>query len=284
MRKAPQKRPYKYSLLLALFVIMALGGCIYALAKSDVFKSSSHDNLSSAVKSGVPHYPELEKAVLPQGTPSIETDYTGFFVSFNPDNRTPNYVGWELLASETDGPNSRTNRFWTDNAIKGCPDTRDYTRSGYDRGHICPAADMKWSAEAMEDCFSMANICPQVHSLNAGAWKTLEEKERIWAQRDSALVIIAGPIYQKGDRQTIGENKVRVPSAFFKAIIAPYLADPRGIAFVYPNDYAPGNMQNYVQTIDYVEELTGLDLFYNLPDEIENKIENQSSFRAWNRR
>ena len=129
----------------------------------------------------------------------------------------------------------------------------------------------------------MANMCPQDHALNAGAWNTLEGRERDWARRDSALVIVAGPVYSAEDRQTIGGG-VLVPGAFFKVILAPYLEQPRAIAFVYPNMSAPGNMQNYVVTVDEVEKLTGLDFFSALPDDIENEVESKSSFREWNRR
>lgn len=207
-------------------------------------------------------------------------DYSGYRVSFNRDNHTPNWVAWELTAEETEGEVPRYNKFWTDDDIRGCPSTRDYTRSGYDRGHICPAGDNKISEQMMIDCFSLANICPQAHKLNAGAWKTLETKERLWAQRDGHLVIVAGPIYQASDRTRIGETGVRVPSAFFKVIIEPYAAEPAGIGFIYPNMTAPGDMYNYAMTIDEVERITGLDFFHQLPDQLENQIESRTP-RQW---
>lgn len=209
--------------------------------------------------------------------------YTGFALSFNADNHTPNWVAWELLGSETDGPQSRGNLFWKDDEIIGCPDVSDYKKSGFDRGHMCPAADQKWSEKAMTDCFSFANMAPQDHALNAGAWQTLEKKERHWARRDSAILIVAGPVYEDADSCRIGGIGVRVPSAFFKVIVAPYIDWPRGIAFVYPNMASPGNMENYVVTIDDVERITGLDFFHNLPDDIEEKVESVSSFRDWNK-
>ena len=211
-------------------------------------------------------------------------EYEGFRVSFNKDNKTPNWVAWELLGSETEGDVSRSNNFWQDINVEGCPTTYDYTGSGYDRGHLCPAADQKWSVEAMNDCFSLANMAPQDHALNSGAWATLEKKERLWAQRDSAIVIIAGPIYEKSDTKRIGESGVRVPSAFYKVIIAPYVDNPRGIGFVYPNMSSPGNMKDYSMSIDEVEEITGIDFFYNLPDDLEEKIESVASFKEWDKR
>ena len=192
-------------------------------------------------------------------------------------------MAWELLGSETQGEAKRHNRFWQDRDVDGCPTTNDYRNSGYDRGHMCPAAEQKWSAEAMDDCFVMANMCPQDHSLNSGAWNTLENKERNWAVRDSAIVIVAGPIYNADDIKTIG-NGVLVPSAFFKVLLAPYVEKPRAIAFVFPNMPSPGSMQNYVMTVDDVEKLTGYDFFSSLPDDIENEVESKASFREWNQR
>lgn len=266
------KKNYNY---FSLFLIVA--AVLVACATTEV---ESKEKTSSGSK----HYPGLETVIIPEDLPSQVKEYTGFTVNFNKENGTPNYVAWELLGSEVQTEISRSDKFWQDTEIEGCPTHADYTRSGYDRGHMCPAADQKWSRQAMEDCFVMANICPQNHSLNAGAWNTLENKERLWAQRDSALVIIAGPIYSPEDKEIIGkQTNIRVPGAFFKAIIAPYLPEPRGIAFVYPNMTAPGNMENYAMSIDALEELTGFDFFPALPDNLENKIEKNFSFKEWNR-
>lgn len=246
------------------------------------------DDISQTAKEIEPsgagmHYQGLDRVVMPAAVESQEYDYTGFKVSFNRHNRTPNWVAWELLGVETEGVASRHNKFWQDVNVEGCPTTGDYRNSGYDRGHMCPAAEQKWSEEAMNDCFVMANMCPQDHALNSGAWNTLENRERNWARRDSAIVIVAGPIYENGDTKTIG-NGVLVPSAFFKVLLAPYVEQPRAIGFVFPNMSAPGNMQNYVMTVDDIEKLTGYDFFSSLPDDIENEVESKASFREWNKR
>ena len=228
------------------------------------------------------HYDGLENVTLPKGLTSQIKEYTGFTLSFNKDNRTPNYVAWELLGSEVSKEIDRYDTFWQDPTIDGCTKHSDYTGSGYDRGHMCPAADQKWSNQAMIDCFVMANMCPQKHELNAGAWLTLENKERDWAKRDSAVMIIAGPIHTEDDTY-IEKSSVRIPTMFFKILLAPYLDEPRGIAFVYTNSPCYGNMQDYATTIDEVEKMTGFDFFASLPDDIEKKVESTFSFTDWNR-
>lgn len=229
------------------------------------------------------HYDGLEDVRLPGALPSQIKEYTGFTLSYNKDNRTPNYVAWELLGTEVSTEWPRTDYFWQDYDIDGCTKHSDYTGSGFDRGHMCPAADQKWSEQAMNDCFVMANMCPQLHDLNGGAWERLEEKERTWAKRDSAVMIIAGPIYNEDDGQYIEKSKVRIPGAFFKVLLAPYLDEPRGIAFVYPHMSCPGNMADYATSINEVEKITGFDFFSELPDEIEDKVEASYSFTDWNR-
>lgn len=224
----------------------------------------------------------LDYVKLPDGIPQQIKFYTGFTVSFNKSNHTPNYVAWELLAEEVGGAVSRTDNFWQDKELEGCPDEFAYRGSGYDRGHMCPAADQKWSIDAMNDSFVMANMCPQLNDLNAGAWEKLEEKERQWAQRDGAVWIVAGPIYTDNDTKRIGNYNVRVPGAFFKAFLALNVDKPRAIAFVYPNWDCPGNMQDYAMSIDDLEKLVGYDFFSALPDDIENAVESVYSFTEWN--
>lgn len=283
----------KYILLLLVIAGALIAVGVFGLTRSKKAESpSASDGDASTHITGVSSQsPRLGLAadpllnvVIPAGIPSQIKDYEGFRVSFNSSTHTPNWVAWELLGSETQGDIGRSNNFWTDNDVEGCPTLADYKNSGYDRGHLCPAADQKWSQKAMDDCFVFTNMCPQAKALNTGAWNTLEAKERQWAQRDSAILIVAGPIYSKDDKERIGPTGVRVPGAFFKVMAAPYLDSPRGIAFVYPNMASPGNMENYSMTIDEVEQLTGYDFFSALPDNIENLIESKSSFKEWNRR
>lgn len=225
---------------------------------------------------------ELMMVKIPDYLDSQMKDYEGFTVSFNEYNHTPNYVAWELTASETDGPHSRKGkRFRWDRDIDGCPAHDDYTRSGYDRGHMIPAADCKYSAQAMEDCFCMTNICPQHRNLNSGGWKKLEEACRDWALRCNSIIIVAGPIYKNTDSYFIGEAGVRVPSAFFKVVLDAGSPHPKAIGFIYPNNTSPGEIYSYAMTVRDVERLTRFDFFHQLPDSIEEAVETQYDYNQW---
>lgn len=208
-------------------------------------------------------------------------DYPGMTISFNEQMHLPNWVAWELTGEETEGSISRSNKFYNDPDVAGCPETYDYSYSGYDRGHMAPAGDMKWSRESMQASFSLANICPQVKSLNTGAWKRLEEKCRKWAKADSAIVIVCGPVLNDPIREYIGDTRIAVPKRFFKVILAPYAKPVRGIGFIMPNDKVPGGMQKCAVSIDEVERITGHDFFSALPDDIETEVEQQCDFHYW---
>ncbi|MDE6574713.1 MAG: DNA/RNA non-specific endonuclease [Muribaculaceae bacterium] len=226
----------------------------------------------------------LEHVVLPNGTTEQIVDYTGFTVSFNAVYHLPNYVVWELTGEEAQGTEPRKSKFKPDYNVTGTPLLSDYKNSGYDRGHMAPAGDMKWSEEAMDDSHYLTNMCPQDHSINSGRWSTLENKCRQWALRDSALIIIAGPILTDHMPETIGASRISVPKRFFKVILAPFNNPPTGIAFIMPNSPTSDGIESMATTIDKVEEITGYDFFACLPDDIENSVESECRYRYWNRK
>lgn len=225
----------------------------------------------------------LTDVKLPSGMKNVVCQYSGFTSYFNPETHIPNCVAYEIIESETTGDEPRKKSFEADHTIDGCAESSDYRNSGYDRGHMAPAADMKWSKEAMEESFLMTNICPQVKSLNSGIWHRLEQRVREWAARDSSIIVVCGPIFTTGKPvEQIGEIGVAVPHRFFKALYAP--GRNIGIAFIFDNDKVKGELRKYAVTIDSVERETGLDLFYNLPDDIENEVENQCNYKLWEKR
>lgn len=207
----------------------------------------------------------------------------GYTSSYNTTYGMPNWVAYELTRSEATSQEAvRKDKFMPDPKIKGkSAQNSDYKGSGYDKGHMAPAADMKWSQTVMDQSFYFTNICPQAPGLNRGSWKELEEDIRLWAIRDSALVIVCGPLFTQEPIRYIPETEVAIPDAFFKVVCSPYTSEPRAIAFVFPNNKAPNHPREYVVTIDNVEMMTGMDFLSQLPDEIENQIEKTSNYTLW---
>lgn len=258
----------KSLLLIIPIVVLYLVGC---------FPISS-DN---AVIANNNQFGNLEMVTTPETISSQIVNYEGMILSFNKDLHIPNWVAWELTATEVSGTFPRDDNFRGDDNVIGSAEKWDYSYSGYDRGHMAPAGDMKWSAKAMDESFYMTNMCPQAKSLNTGAWKRLEEKCRQWAEIDSAIIVICGPIVTDPINEYIGDSKVAVPQRFFKVILSPYIENPRGIGFIMPNAKVPGGMQAAAVSIDEVERVTGYDFFSSLPDEVENDVESQCKFHYW---
>lgn len=223
---------------------------------------------------------ELQVVKLPDGMPDKRLAYRGFTVHFNPELHIPNCVVYELTASETEGSVPRFGSFETDSAVAGCANPWDYTLSGYDRGHMIPAGDLRWDSLAMRESFKMTNVCPQTRALNSGGWTKIEDKIREWAVRDSALIVVTGPVITRG-MKTIGDSHVAVPTAFFKVVLAPFATPTRAIGFVMPNKAANGPLKKYAVSVDEVERRTGIDFFSALPDDIENGIESQRNLSVW---
>lgn len=226
----------------------------------------------------------LMEVKTPSGLRQQMVEYTGMTVSFNRDTHDPNYVVWELTREEANGTVPRTDNFMADENVPGSALPTDYRNSGYDRGHMAPAGDMKWHVQAMRESFYMTNMCPQSPDLNRGAWEKLEEKCRTKAREDESLIIICGPIFDKsGPAARIGQTGVAVPQRFFKVILAPKAERPYAIGFIMPNGYVEGGMQEAAVSVDEVEAATGYDFFSALPDEIEKLLESRCDFQTFSR-
>lgn len=270
---------YKLGWIIALIALIPIIYGVYLYCQQ--IRSSQKDEPKTNTSLQVLSSKEL--AIPISMTPQQEQiiRHTGYTVSYNKELKLPNWVSYELTREETKGKEKRNNRFIADPLVKGIIATNaDYARSGYDKGHMAPAADMKWSPQAMKESFYFSNMCPQHPQLNRRGWKNLEEKIRDWAIADSAIIIICGPIITKQPK-TIGKNKVAVPQQYFKVILSPFVRPMRAIGFLFNNRQALEPLSTYAVTVDSIEWLTNMDFFASLPDEIENKIEAEENYFQW---
>lgn len=206
----------------------------------------------------------------------------GYTVSYNPTTREPNWVAWYLSAKRLDGDANRSGvEFREDESV---PEPRattwDYYRSRFDRGHQCPAGDNKWSQEAMEESFLLTNICPQNPKLNKYEWNRLESQCRDWAKEYGGVYVACGPIFSAGSKKAIGENRVKVPTAFFKVILCT-VGTPKAIGFIYQNIGDKQDYRSCVRSVDEIEALTGYDFFHLLDDATEKKVEAEANIDDW---
>lgn len=261
--------------LLSTLVVILVGLCYYFDLPIVEIISNNIEKVNyeiAAVEEG------MEIPVTPQGTPEQVLHKTNYTVSFNKKTNIPNWVAWSITSDELIERESRSNNFQPDPELPShsAVTTEDYTGSGYDRGHMCPAADNRYHWRAMDESFYMTNICPQNHNLNAGVWSTLEQQCRKWAETGSTVYIACGPIIDpKQKAQHIGDkHKVRVPDGFFKVVLFGLEGNnPRAYGFVFENKSGKKALEHYARTVDEIETLTGFDFFSPLDDSIEKRIE-----------
>lgn len=222
----------------------------------------------------------LMTVAVPRTLPDTLVRYDAFDVHFNSGRGIANCAAYELVDNELYGTVERAGEFLQDAGVMGCPSPQDYAGSGMDRGHLVPAADLKWNEAAMRQSFLLTNVAPMHKGLNEGGWAKLEEKVREWTARDSALLVFTGPVVSENDT-TLAGRRVAVPSAYYKVIMAPCVRPMRVIAFIYPNGYSGGRLQQYAVSVDEVERRTGLDFFPYLSIGEQELMESVVHIDAW---
>lgn len=265
--------------LLTLFFFLSIQSLVFSqqVLKTDDGKGVTLNSNSERINNL--YIPKLE---IPKTKNSEKIiSHTGYSLLYNEKYKQANWVAYELTKEETNKIFERSNKFSSDpkvNAINAFD--KDYKASGYDRGHLAPAADMGWSATTMTESFYYSNVSPQLPGFNRGVWKKLEELVRTWAIENKLVYVVTGPIFSKG-LPTIGYNKIAVPNYYYKVILDYKKPNIKGIGFILPNESSKSALQNYAVSIDSVEKVTGLDFFYLLKDQQEDLIEKELCISCW---
>jgi endonuclease G len=206
--------------------------------------------------------------------------HTYYTLSYNESKEQANWVYYHLTAAEVNGKASRTDDFRPDPEVKkGSVSLADYRGSGYDRGHLCPAAAMRLNHRSMSETFYLSNMSPQKPVFNRGIWKRLEAQVRSWALMDGDIYVVSGPIF-KNNLGFIGPDRITVPGFYYKVVYDPHGA-PKMIAFILPNEKGTKTLPEYVVSVDMVEAMTGINFFPELPDSVENRLEAAVNPGAW---
>jgi endonuclease G, mitochondrial len=211
--------------------------------------------------------------------------HSGFTSSYNTTHRIPNYVVHVIPKDILYGNQTRTNDFRPDPKIKqNMSDSADYWMSGYDRGHMAPSADFKWSKKVLSESYYYSNIIPQNKELNQGAWNKMEMLIREWAIENNEVIVVTGPVL-KPDLPKLqqGSFQVSIPEQLFKIVLDYYPPQYKAIAFLFPNKNVPFKLDQHAVSIDSIETLTGMDFFPELADSIEQAVEKQADIIAWDK-
>jgi hypothetical protein len=191
MSKKRKKRSKRLSVYITSCVLCLLGVIAYVFSSVLVKPGIFGTEILSGTKVTNVQEDHFELARISDNRSQQIIEHLAYTVSYNPDWLIPNWVAYELTGDEVSGEQERSDHFAPDPLVEGDPVvTKDYSNSGYDRGHMAPAGDMKWSEQAMRESFYMTNICPQNHNNNAGDWKDLQVQSIIFpSQRNYASCV-----------------------------------------------------------------------------------------------
>lgn len=258
--------------VVALLIVLGIYGYEYFLEASEK---------QEIVSKGETIKPDTNKYFLPTSTTGQIIHHEGYSLSYNEAFEQAEWVAYELKKSHLSKTNYKRPYFEIDESVKtGAADWRNYKNSGFDRGHLCPAADRSYNQYMHDETFLTSNISPQEHEFNAGIWNTLEQKVRYWAIKYNGVFVVTGGILTTG-LQTIGYEEVAVPNQFYKIILDNNNGDVKIIAFLLPHKNSIAPLYSFVVSVDDIESLTGIDFFSNLDDALEDRLEASSNYKSW---
>lgn len=247
-------------------------------------KPEKRSSVSTSSKKSINFYPT--------STTGEVVKHTAFALSYSEKYEQAEWVAYEVtkenLLKKKRNKVDRTDDFREDKKVRtGSAELNDFRGTGYDRGHLAPAGSVGYTKETMSESFYLSNMSPQEPSFNRGIWKELEEQVRDWAYKEEALYVVSGPVL-KGNLKTVGkysktdknDKKIAVPKYYYK-IIVDRTGSAKAIAFLMPNEKSDRPLSDYVVSIDKVEEITGIDFFHTMNDNVEDRIERSASTKGW---
>ena len=269
--------------LITFFVLLAAA----YLVTMEPWKKGTGD-LGAVLPEGPPFPVSIEWSGLQVAYPETSTtdtvlSYMGFDLGYNDRFEQASWVAYVLTREEVEyGTVSRTDNFRADTSIRsGSATLADYRGSGFDRGHLAPAADMKWNETAMSESFLLSNMSPQRPSFNRGVWRKLEEQVRDWALEKDSLYVISGPVLENMDT-LIGESGVGVPPAYFKILVDLSPPDHSFIGFLLPHEGSGSDLKSFALPVDSLEKITGYDFFATAPESrIVDWLESRLDLTRW---
>lgn len=213
----------------------------------------------------------------------VVVDYIHFQIAYNPEKRLAEYVTYELTSEKLKIKKAkRTNKFIADPLLieKKLPyvTPAEYTRSGYDRGHLAPSADFAWDQEVNDSTFVMSNMVPQAPNLNRDAWRRLEDKVREWACGEGKITVITGPVFAANDSKL--KSGLIVPQKFFKIIIDE-TPPKKSLTFLYDQADKGDVLLKRMVPVENVEAMTGIAFNKNYPELKNGRSRIPASLDTW---
>ncbi|MBN2612358.1 MAG: DNA/RNA non-specific endonuclease [Bacteroidales bacterium] len=235
--------------------------------------------ISLSVFAGVSGQDNLELQVLKPREELVRHKH--FALAFVEGYELASWVAYSLTANQLLGGIEYKEKFEEDPLVStGSATKKDYKDAGYLPGQLVPAEDMMFSEEAVMETFYYSNTAPMKQAFYKYTWKKTEDMIREWVKETDTLYIVAGPVLADSPFPTFGENKVSIPSRFYKVVLD--LKSGKGFGFMIKSSLSTGALKPTAMSIDEVEKITGIDFFSSLPDEDEEKIESGFNLSDWN--
>ena len=243
-------------------------------------------SIVSCKENGTIILPDFELVEFVSGFDYLPTNTTGavykhetYILSYSEEYEQAEWVAYILKASDIKNVDYKRPYFEMDkDVITKSADWRNYKKSGYNKGHLCPAGDRRASLKDYESTFLTSNISPQKYDFNAGIWNRLEQKVRYWAKKQDSIYVITGGVLTD-NLETIAYENVAVPKYFYKILLSKDCN--KMIGFLVPHEKSEQPLYSFITSVDRIEELTGIDFFPALEDDIENKLESKIEYKNW---
>lgn len=245
---------------------------------------------------------EIYKDLIKFGLPSIKSNdeiirHSAIVLSYNDEHEQADWVAHIISPDIAGSGFTRTNDFRFDPKVKNGSSvekdfflkilqedsTYKYDGFGYDRGHLAPSADFRWSLKAMSESYYYSNMSPQLPEFNREIWAELESMIREYVQeKNERVFVVTGPIFNENPKKIDRSvNNLSIPEAFYKVVIDIEGDSTSGIGFIMPHEECRYPVISYAVSIDEVEERTKINFFSSLADDIENKIESNDNYKQW---
>ncbi|MCZ8198381.1 MAG: DNA/RNA non-specific endonuclease [Flavobacterium sp.] len=266
-----------YKFLVALTILLSIS------CQNKITEKEENQELIDSTSVSVSNDDSVDKSFdyYPTSTSNQIIQHDNYTLSYKEEYEQAEWVAYELKKGRYSNQDYQRPFFIEDPKVKtGSADWRNYKNSGYDKGHLCAAGDMKFSKAAFEETFYTSNISPQDREFNSGIWNRLEQKTRYWANKYDGIYVVTGGVL-KDNLETIGKEDVAVPDYFYKVLLNKNNGNYKMIAFLIPNEDSEKGLYEFVVSVDEIEKLTGINFFPKLEDSIENQLEKSSDYKNW---
>lgn len=255
-----------------LFIICVVGFWVF----ENFYTPDTYSNPDSKPDAAL-----LNSGLLPSSTTGAIVQHEHFMLSYNEPYEQAEWVAYELKKSHLTQDDRKRPYFIEDPKVKTkSADWRNYKGSGYDRGHLCPAGDRRFSEYAYNETFYTSNISPQDREFNAGVWNRLEQQVRYWCKKYGDLVVITGGVLERG-LEEIGEEDVDVPNTFYKVVFKKSGDSVDILCFLIPGKESQAGLDSFLVSIDELEVLTGINFFEEQSQKWQEKVEQSVNASGW---